>query len=189
MFRTILLATSCCCITFLIVSRLIHETRAADSHTVPSEFTKESGLQSTKTLCGNNEQVVFSCGIRKSARILSICSSKQVDAQNGYVQYRFGLPGKVELEFPTERKGSQSAFAYSRYTRPLVTLLALQFESNGYKYFIHQDSNAEEKPSIDSSSLNITSPDAGAKEIEMTCREPVKGSLMLLEDVVPRIEE
>lgn len=186
--RTILVAALCCFIIGLIVGHLLDDARAADSHTVPDWTTIEAGLQTPKTLCEQNEQVVFSCNMQKSAKLLSICTSKKIDAQNGYVQYRFGLPGKVELEFPTERKDTQSAFGYSRYTRPLVTLLSLQFESNGYKYSIHQDSNAEEKPPVNYSYLNVTPPDVSAKEIEMTCRQPVKGSLMLLEDVVPRSE-
>lgn len=188
MCRTSLLATLCCFIIGLIVGLLLDDARAANSQTVPSSTTMEAGFQTPKSLCEPNEQIVFSCTMQKSARLLSICTSKQIDAKNRYVQYRFGLPGKVELEFPTERTDTQSAFGYSRYTRPLVTFLVLRFESNGYKYSLHQDSNAEEKPSVNSSYLNITPPDVNAKEIEMACREPVKGSLMLLEDVIPKSE-
>jgi hypothetical protein len=189
MFRITLIGILCCSIVGLIVGSLLDDARAKNSDTVPLLTAKVAGTQTPKTLCERNEQVVFSCTMQKSTKLLSICTSKQIDSKNGYVQYRFGLPDKVELEFPTERKDTQSAFRYSRYTRPLVTLLTLQFESNGYKYLIHQDSNAEEKPPVNASYLNITTPDANAKEIEMTCREPVKGSLMLLEDVVPRSEE
>lgn len=186
MLRKTLRAVLCCFIISFILGNLLDDSHAVDSRTVSAWKAMEAGLQTQKTLCERNEQIVFSCTMQKSAKLLSICTSKKLDAKNGYVQYRFGLPEKVELEFPTERKDSQSAFGYSRYTRPLVTFLTLRFESNGYKYSIHQDSNAEEKPPANASYLNITPPDVNAKEIEMTCREPVKGSLMLLEDVVPR---
>lgn len=188
MFRITLIGILCCSIVGLIVGSPLDDARAKNSNTVPLLTAKVAGAQTPGTLCQQTEQVVFSCSMKKTAKILSICTSKKIDAKNGYVQYRFGFPGKVELEFPAERKDTQSAFAYSRYTRPLVTLLTLEFQSNGYKYSVHQDSNAEEKPPVNSSYLNVTTPDANAKEIEMTCREPVKGSLMLLEDVVPRTE-
>lgn len=187
MFRKTLIATLSCFIVGLSVGHLLDDARASNSDTFVSSQTG-GGTAILKTLCEPNEQIVFSCYMKKTLKILSICTSKKLGAKNGYVQYRFGFPGKVELEFPTERKDTQSAFSYLRYTRPLVTLLTLEFESNGYKYSLRQDSNAEEKPPINSSSLSIVSPDPNAKGIEMTCREPVKGSLMLLEDVVPRGE-
>ncbi len=145
--------------------------------------------EARKSLCEADEKVVFSCTMQKSSKLLSLCTSRQVDAKTGYVQYRFGVPGTVELQFPAERKDSQAAFSYSRYTRPLVTYLTLDFESNGYKYSVHQDSNAEEKPPDNSSYLEVTAPGDNVKPVEMKCRLPVIGSLMLLEDVVPRKED
>src|SRR6185503_12999879 len=69
------------------------------------------------SLCENTEKVVFSCGIAKPAKIVSLCSSKELTKDRGYLQYRFGLPGKIELEFPKEREQTQSAFKYSHYFR------------------------------------------------------------------------
>lgn len=188
MRRFVLAATLCCFFLGLIVGKLSSKTSASVSQDLPIRTMIAAGLQIPKSLCERNEQVVFSCVMQKSAKFLSICTSKQFDQQNGYVQYRFGQPDKIELEFPAERKNTQSAFGYDRYTRPLVTYLSLRFESNGYKYSIHQDSNAEEKPPANSSYLNVTAPDANAKPTEMKCRLPVIGSLMLLEDAVPRSE-
>jgi hypothetical protein len=184
LFATLFLFLACS-----MLNSLPNNIRAAGSYAPPSKIATEPEPQSARTLCDRNEQVVFSCAMQKSAKILSICTSRQLNSASGYIQYRFGLPGKIELEFPAERVNSQSAFGYTRYTRPLVTFLTLRFESNGHKYSIHQDSNAEEKPPANSSYVTVTSPDPNTKVIEMTCRQPVQGSLMLLEDIVPRSEE
>jgi hypothetical protein len=138
------------------------------------------------TLCEKNETVIFSCGMRQSTKILSLCGSKELGQQQGYVQYRFGQPGKVELEYPASRQNTQSAFTYARYTRPLVTYLALRFETNGYKYAIHQDDVEDIKPAVRESYVSIVAP--GKDAVEMKCSEPVAGGLMKLEDIVPNDE-
>lgn len=185
MRRFVISATLCCVVLGLVVGRLSDGTTAFASYDLHLDATSEVNLLTPVTLCERNEQVVFSCVMQKSAKLLSICTSRQFDRQNGYVQYRLGQLGRIQLEFPSERSDTQSAFSYDRYTRPLVTFLSLRFESNGFKYSIHQDSNAEEKPPVNSSYVNVTAPDENAKPIEMICRQPVVGSLMLLEDAVP----
>jgi hypothetical protein len=109
-----------------------------------------------------------------------------VDEERGYVQYRFGRAGQVELEFPRERTGTQSAFKYSRYTRPLVTYLKLEFINGGVTYTISDDSNEEEKPAGRYAAITVRKAEDTAKETTLRCRMPVTGSLMKLEGVVKR---
>jgi hypothetical protein len=139
-----------------------------------------------KSLCAANEQTIWSCATTKN-KIASVCASKDLTADKGYLQYRFGLSGKIELEFPQKREGSQKAFKYLRYTRPLVTLLTLSFENNGVIYEIHDDDNSEERPPIRVTSIDVVK-DAN-KTTAVVCKQPTTGSLMKLEDVVPRNEE
>jgi hypothetical protein len=167
------MTTLCCFVLALVIARPSTNSSAAPSYSQPFK---------TATLCEKNEKVIFSCGMQKSAKILSLCSSKELDKQKGYVQYRFGQPGKIELEYPAERKSTQGAFSYARYTRPLVTYLALRFETNGYRYSIHEDDVEDIKPPDIASYINITPP--GKEAIELRCRQPTTGSLMTLEDVV-----
>ncbi|HEX8097265.1 MAG TPA: hypothetical protein VF507_04490 [Pyrinomonadaceae bacterium] len=144
------------------------------------------------SLCAADETVVFSCTTKGAGKLVSLCGSKQLDEKRGYVQYRFGRPGKVEMEFPRTREKTQSAFRLTRYTRPLVTYLALRFESGGYLYSIHQNDNEEEKPPALDASVAVTPLSASGpntKKAEFSCRMPVKGSLMTLEDVVKRSDE
>lgn len=140
----------------------------------------------TGSLCASGERVVWSCKTERERKLASICSSKDLDRSHGYVQYRFGRPGQVELEFPGERAGSQALFKYSRYTRPLVTRLKLEFVHNGFTYTISDDSNDEEKPSRRDTTITVTPSGADARETTLRCRLPVTGSLMKLEDAVQR---
>lgn len=49
--------------------------------------------------CTQAEETVFSCSLDRN-KIVSICASKPLTTQSGYVQYRFGRAGKPELMFP-----------------------------------------------------------------------------------------
>jgi len=59
---------------------------------------------SSKTHCANDELTVFSCGL-KNKKTVSACASKDASSHSGYLQYRFGKIGKVELSLPAKKKG------------------------------------------------------------------------------------
>ena len=65
------------------------------------------------TLCARDERIIFSCPIRRPAKIVSLCGSKNLTSERGYLQYRFGVPEKIELEFPKDRTGTQPKFQYT----------------------------------------------------------------------------
>ncbi len=48
--------------------------------------------------CTEAEETVFSCSLER--KIVSVCASKPLTTQSGYVQYRFGGAGKPEFMFP-----------------------------------------------------------------------------------------
>ena len=153
-------------------------------HAAAQKQTKTTAAKS-KSLCQESEQTIWSCTTTKN-KIASVCASKDLAADTGYVQYRFGSAGKSELEYPKERKESAQKFKYSRYTRPLVTMLTLSFENEGVVYEIHDDDNSEEKPPVRAASIDVTN---ATKEASIECKLPVKGSLMKLEGIVLRNEE
>ncbi len=149
--------------------------------------SKEEEIVVSKSLCAKSEQTIWSCTTTRK-KIASVCATKSLTAESGYVQYRFGKVGKVELELPKSREGSQSFFKYSRYTRPLVTMLQLTFENSDYLYQIHDDDNAEEKPPIRVASIDIKK-SGSDKTTSIVCKNPTLGSLMKLEDIVPKDED
>lgn len=163
---------------------LAAQTGARDSARVYSSTPSES--MKARSLCATGERVVWSCETVKERKLASLCGSTDLDRAHGYLQYRFGQVGQIELEFPRERVNTQSAFKYSRYTRPLVTMLKLEFVNNGFTYTISDDSNEEEKPSRRDAIITVRAAGTNAKETILRCRLPVTGSLMTLEDVVQR---
>jgi len=132
------------------------------------------------TLCENTEKVVFSCQL-KGAKMVSLCGSSKFTKTDGYLQYRFGLPGKVELEYPQQRSDSQKTFHYSHYFRAQVDLTEITFSANGYTYTVFSNYNGEEKPAISDQGVKVTP--TNKKEVSYGCRSKAKADFGDLSDV------
>ena len=139
------------------------------------------------SLCESTEKVVFNCAIGKTAKLVSLCSSKELTKDQGYLQYRFGLPGKIELEFPKQREQTQSAFKYSHYFRAQFDQTEIGFTSDGYQYAIFDDYNGEQKPAQHDQGVRITPPNNG-KGITLNCRGKARAQYGDLADVFPEPE-
>ena len=165
----------------------------------PLEFVRlraqptSAGLLRPNSLCSKNEQIIFSCLTRHSggassrspAKIVSLCGSRDLDKQHGYLQYRYGLPGKVELEFPSSRTGTQQMFRYNHYMRYQVDLTEINFEINGYQYQIFDDYKGEEKPRISTEGVSVTAP-GKPKEVSFVCRTKAKADYSMLDEALAR---
>ena len=139
------------------------------------------------SLCEQNEKIVFSCAIVKPAKIVSLCSSKELTKDRGYLQYRFGLPGKIELEFPKQREQTQSAFKYSHYFRAQFDQTEISFSQDGYEYAIFDDYNGEQKPARSDQGIRITAANNG-KNTTLSCRGKAKAQYGDLAEVFPEPE-
>jgi hypothetical protein len=136
------------------------------------------------TLCEAGERIIFSCDVKRPAKIVSLCASKDLTNERGYVQYRFGLPGNVELEYPKERSGTQEKFHYSHYFRAQVDLTEISFTNDGYEYQITDDYNGEEKPAQSIQGVSVTAP-GKPKEVSLSCRAKPKVDYADLQAVFP----
>ena len=136
------------------------------------------------TLCAKDERVIFSCAVKRPAKIVSLCASKDLTSDRGYLQYRFGLPGKIELEFPKDRQGTQQKFQYMHYFRAQVDETEISFQINGYEYQIFDTYNGEERPRISTEGVNVTAP-GKPKEVSFTCRTKPKADYSDLQAVLP----
>src|SRR5689334_11813206 len=73
----------------------------------------------SRSLCSTGEQIIFSCSVKHGTgragetKIASLCASPRLTKEAGYLQYRFGLPNKIELEYPARRTATQEAFKYT----------------------------------------------------------------------------
>src|SRR5215510_10310720 len=136
------------------------------------------------SLCASDERIIFSCPLKKPAKVVSLCGSKDLTSDRGYLQYRFGLPGKIELEFPKDRTGTQQKFQYTHYFRAQFDLTEISFHSNGYEYQVTDDYNGEEKPAQTIQGVMVTAP-GKPKEVSFTCRIKPKADYADLQAVLP----
>ncbi len=118
------------------------------------------------THCKPGEIVYFSCTIKDSSKVVSLCGNGFKNAQTyernakAWLQYRFGrLGSKLELEYPTERANSLSLFS-GEYQHPYQAFIhgvsfrigrttyevALnQFEGDNFFYGIYVDQHGTTK--------------------------------------------
>ena len=158
------------------------ESQAARIASGSFETGKPSKLQ-PNTLCATNERVIFSCPVQRPAKIVSVCASKDLTSEHGYLQYRFGLPGKLELEYPKDRTGTQEKFHYTHYFRAQFDLTEIGFTINGYEYSVFDDYNGEEKPAVSSQGVSVTAP-GKPKEVSFVCRTKPRADFSDLQAVL-----
>jgi hypothetical protein len=149
----------------------------------PQGTGKSVGRLQPNSLCANGEHIIFSCAVKRTAKLVSLCASPELTKERGYLQYRFGLPGKIELEFPKDRQGSQQQFRYSHYFRFQVDLTEIKFAIDGFEYSIFDDYNGEEKPPISSQGVSVTAP-GKPKDANFICRSKPKADYSKLQDVL-----
>jgi len=149
----------------------------------PEDTIKPTAALQPNTLCDRNERVIFSCPVKRPAKIVSVCASKDLTSDRGYLQYRFGLPGKIELEFPKERTGTQTKFQYTHYFRAQFDLTEISFNVNGYEYQVTDDYNGEEKPAQTTQGVSVTAP-GKPREVTFVCRTKPKANYADLQAVL-----
>src|SRR5258708_34242175 len=86
------------------------------------------------SLCQADEQVIFSCISHSRGKTASLCASRSLRSDRGYIVYRFGHPGRVELEYPDQHAGSRLKFRFAHYSRPLVDRFQVTFENGSSHY-------------------------------------------------------
>jgi hypothetical protein len=156
---------------------------AVSSFSAHSKSTHEA-KPPAKTLCTADERVIFSCVLRQPAKILSVCASKALTNEKGYLQYRFGIPGNIELEFPKDRMNTQQQFEYSHYFRARVDLTEINFTVNGVSYSVFDDYNGEEKPEVSEQGVTINWPGTNKKEVRYLCSSKPKADYADLQNVL-----
>ena len=150
-----------------------------------SRRRSSQGSYQPNSLCARDEQIIFSCTLRRSAKIVSLCGSKELTKDIGYLQYRFGLPTKIELEFPKGRTRTQEQFTYSHYFRYQVDLTEINFSSEGYQYQIFDNYNGEEKPKISEAGVSVTAP-GKPKDVTFVCSRKARADYSNLQDILTR---
>ena len=143
-----------------------------------------------RMLCAANEQLIFGA-VTTGGKMVCLCGSPNLTAQRGYLQYRFGRPGQIELEYPAERAGSQQRFHYAHYTRYQREWASVRFQNREYNYRLHYSFDGETGRPTTSYGLTVYLieggyPGGGDKGTGFTLRRnTVVGRLQALEGILP----
>lgn len=138
------------------------------------------------SLCRAEEQIFFSCPVTRSSKLISLCGSKSLDARRGYLQYRLGRPGAVELQFPRDRANTQRVFRHAHYFRAQVDRTEVTFDNEGYRYVVFDYYEGDIKPAVRESGVRVRRHGANTNETELTCDGKPTSKLGGLESIVPR---
>ncbi len=137
----------------------------------------------TQTLCVKDEQVFFSCSLVNS-KTVSLCGSQNLTRTAGYLQYRYGKKGNLELEFPREKNSSSTdKFVYDHYFRAQFDRTEISFENAGASYTLYDYYDGEEKPTRMERGIIVKS-GSSAKEINLRCRNRMIGHYEKLSELL-----
>lgn len=119
----------------------VAETPAATPapETPPAPPTPEAppAEESSTSHCRADENAIFSCMMDNSDKVVSICASTDLSRHQGYLQYRFGRLGAVELTFPEDRQNTQDQFMWQTIGYSGGWDTRIQFANGGYAYQLY----------------------------------------------------
>jgi hypothetical protein len=144
--------------------------------------------QGATSLCRKDEQVLFSCNTA-AAKMISLCGSKELEKKKGYLQYRFGKVGALELEFPQKLQDTQAAFRIDHYFRARVDRTHLSFVNGGYKYELYYYYEGDVSPEIITGGVTVGKVGDELVYVQRKCRGRIVSGLGALESVVPAVED
>ena len=171
-------------ILIILTTLIVALSNPRPAHNSFTKTQSKTTLQPS-TLCAKDERVIFACLLKQPAKIVSVCAAKDLTSETGYLQYRFGLPGKIELEFPKDRAGTQQKFEYTHYFRARVDLTEINFTVDGVSYSVFDDYQGEEKPEVSEQGVTINWPGTNKKEVRLICRTKPKADYADLQAVLP----
>ena len=138
------------------------------------------------SLCRTEEQVLFTCLAAGSAKLVSLCGSKFLDHRRGYLQYRYGIPGAIELQFPQARANTQLAFRYAHYARAQVDRTEISFDNQDNRYTLFDYYGGDVTPAIAVAGVRVGKHGTRGWETELRCQSRPVSTLSSLETVIRR---
>jgi hypothetical protein len=144
-------------------------------------FPVHAAVPEPGALCRPEEEVLFSCRLETSNRLVSLCASPGMSRGTGYMQYRAGDFDRLEEEFPNRREEYSNLFNYVRVFPAGSEKISLSFVNNNSVYELYSRSDMPPNPPYMERGLRQAP--AGALETIHRCREPVIDRLVKLEDI------
>lgn len=89
------------------------------------------------TNCKSDEDIYFSCALA-NGKIVSVCAKNNIEPTRGYVQYRYGMPEAIELEYPGKKVAPKGIFYVVNADEGSAHLSSLKFKIGRYLYRVNQ---------------------------------------------------
>lgn len=93
--------------------------------------------EQNETLCSADEDIYFSCPLT-GGKTVSVCAQGNNKPAAGSVQYRYGVPGKIEMLFPQKSAPPKGKFFVVNASEGSVNLDIIKFEKGPYTYLVNQ---------------------------------------------------
>ncbi|MFM0037695.1 hypothetical protein [Paraburkholderia strydomiana] len=120
-------------------------------------------------LCSTNEMTVFNCELKENHKIVSMCASKNLTDKRGFLQYRYGLPNRIELTFPKNLENSQTQFGYDEYSRPDLSTFVVGVNNENYRYEISETTEGSEEDGVTTRTWLVSSETNELRSVKLTC--------------------
>ena len=88
-----------------------------------------------QTHCDDNEVIYFNCEIKN--KIMSLCGSKNLSENSGYLQYRYGKKEHIELSYPSSLRHPTNLFDFEMGGNSGDTEVAVTFNNEQYEYRLY----------------------------------------------------
>ncbi|WP_198403264.1 hypothetical protein [Acidovorax delafieldii] len=87
------------------------------------------------SLCSADEIVFLSCSL--GHKLLSVCASKDLSSDRGYIEYRFGKQNLIELRYPDKSLPPKQAFTFLALGTGQAVENSLRFRNGEYTYTVY----------------------------------------------------
>jgi hypothetical protein len=121
------------------------------------------------SLCRPAEKTYYNCHTTNH-KIISLCG-----ALPGALQYRFGTPGKIELQYPDKPTDGTKLMRYAYYFRALTNYSEVVFDRGDYSYQVFDDDDQEPGGGGERAGVLVVGSDG--VEHEVKCVGPVDSNL------------
>lgn len=91
--------------------------------------------QARPSLCTADERIAFSCAVGR--KVASLCASADLSKTTGYVQYRYGRPGKIEMTYPQDKVHPSAVFKWGVLGFAGGGTDYYRFSNEGYDYVVY----------------------------------------------------
>ncbi|WP_253417595.1 hypothetical protein [Pseudomonas sp. GGS8] len=122
------------------LSKLVCLSNCADVAQTPEHVSQETApLKGGQdgTLCSDDEDIYFSCPL-DGGKTVSVCARGNSKPTAGSVQYRYGVPGKVEMIYPKSALPPKGKFFVVNASEGSVNLNIIKFKTGPYTYLVNQ---------------------------------------------------